>query len=249
MKAGVPLPLPLLRPSRMPQHRTPAVSPAHTLHRARRGPARLARLPLLAALALLGACATRAPERDGPPANPPAGLERLPDAQPRVEPIRAGGPNKPYEVQGRRYVPFTEDLPLRQVGGASWYGTKFHGKPTSSGEPYDMLAMTAAHTTMPIPSYARVRNPANGREVVVRVNDRGPFVPGRVIDLSYAAAAKLGLLRGVAPVEVLRLTHAEIRSGFWRDAAAPGSVNVPMPVPASVSTPVPQRPPLLASNP
>ncbi len=171
---------------------------------------------------LLAGCASRPPERDGPPPNPPPGVERTPDAVPRVEPIRPGGPNKPYEVLGQRYTPLAADLPLREVGGASWYGTKFHGRPTSSGEPYDMLAMTAAHKTMPIPSYARVRNPANGREVVVRVNDRGPFVPGRVIDLSYAAAARLGLLRGVGTVEVRRLTHAEIRSGFWLDASAPG---------------------------
>jgi rare lipoprotein A len=106
-------------------------------------------------------------------------------------------------------------VPLFETGGASWYGRKFHGRPTSSGEPYDMLAMTAAHKTMPIPSYARVRNPANGREIVVRINDRGPFVEGRVIDLSYAAAARLDLLRGVARVQVQRLTHDEIRTGFW----------------------------------
>ena len=169
---------------------------------------------------MLAGCASRPPERDGPPAKPPPGLERWPDATPRVEPIRQGGPNKPYEVLGQRYTPLTADVPLREVGGASWYGTKFHGRPTSSGELFDMLGMTAAHKTMPIPSYARVRNPANGREVVVRVNDRGPFVAGRVIDLSYAAAAKLGLLRAVAPVEVHRLTHAEIRSGFWLGASA-----------------------------
>lgn len=178
---------------------------------------------------LLAACAgprpaapgtAGAPGRDGPPPNPPAGIENTPDAVPRVEAIRTGGPNKPYVVFGQRYVPLTADVPLRESGGASWYGSKFHGRPTSSGEPYDMLAMTAAHKTMPIPSYARVRNPANGREVVVRVNDRGPFVAGRVIDLSYAAAARLGLLRRVAPVDVLRLTHDEIRSGFWLDARA-----------------------------
>ncbi len=183
------------------------------------------RLRLLAAtglVLLLAACASRGPGgpsgRDGPPPNPPAGVENTPDAVPRVDPIRQGGPNKPYEVFGQRYVPLTGDLPLREVGGASWYGVRFHGRPTSSGEPYDMLGMTAAHKTMPIPSYARVRNPANGREIVVRVNDRGPFVAGRVIDLSYAAAARLGVLRGVTPVEVVRLTHAEIRTGFWLDA-------------------------------
>ena len=168
--------------------------------------------PWLLAL-FLAACASRGPVvRDGPGANPPSGLDRLPDARPRIEALRNGGPNKPYEVFGQRYVPMTTDLPFAETGGASWYGAKFHGLATSSGEPYDMYAMTAAHKTMPIPSYARVRNPANGREVIVRINDRGPFAAGRVIDLSYTAALKLGVLAGVAPVEVRRITHAEIRA-------------------------------------
>ena len=174
--------------------------------------------PALVAL-LLVACGTKPvvnPGRDGPEASPPSGLERTPDAEPRVEPLRSGGPNKPYEVLGESYTPLTSDRALRESGLASWYGRKFHGKPTASGEPYDMYAMTAAHKTMPIPSYARVRNPANGREVIVRVNDRGPFAPGRVIDLSYTAALKLGLLGGVAPVVVERITHDEIRAGLWR---------------------------------
>ena len=154
---------------------------------------------------------TSRPGSDGPGANPPANLAATPDARPRVEPLRVGGPNKPYELMGQAIVPMTTDAPLDESGGASWYGRKFHGLPTSSGEPYDMYAMTAAHKTMPIPSYARVRNPANGREVIVRINDRGPFAPGRVIDLSYVAALKLGVLGGVAPVQVHRLTHREIR--------------------------------------
>ncbi|HZF79775.1 MAG TPA: septal ring lytic transglycosylase RlpA family protein [Rubrivivax sp.] len=154
--------------------------------------------------------------RDGPGADPPPDLASRPDPEPRIEPLRVGGPNKPYEVLGQRYVPVTSDQPLWESGGASWYGRKFHGQPTANGEIYDMYAMTAAHKTMPLPSYAVVRNPANGRQVVVRVNDRGPFVGGRVIDLSFAAATKLGLLRGVAPVEVRRLTFAEIRAGTWR---------------------------------
>ena len=171
------------------------------------------RIALLSLALLLVGCATRAlPGRDGPPEAPPPNLAQRPDAQPRVEPIRIGGPNKPYEALGRRYEPMTRDAPLVETGGASWYGRKFHGKPTSSGEPYDMYAMTAAHKTMPIPSYARVRNPANGREVIVRINDRGPFADGRVIDLSYTAALKLGVLSGVATVEVRRLTWAEIRA-------------------------------------
>jgi len=107
-------------------------------------------------------------------------------------------------------------VPISERGLASWYGRKFHGRRTASGEPYDMYAMTAAHPTLPIPSYARIRNPANGREVLVRVNDRGPFVAGRIVDLSYAAAFKLDLLRGVAPVELERITFDEIRTGAWR---------------------------------
>jgi len=175
----------------------------------------LALLPLL-----LAACASRPPAgRDGAGANPPARLDQVPDAVPRIEPIRSGGANKPYEVLGRRYVPLAGDEPLSESGLASWYGRKFHGRSTASGEPYDMYAMTAAHKTMPLPSYARVRNPANGREVIVRVNDRGPFEAGRVIDLSYTAALKLGVLNGVAPVQVQRLTFDEIRSGSWAGAA------------------------------
>jgi len=175
-------------------------------------PAEHRAIACLCVVALLAGCASAPPERDGPDPNPPSGLDRVPDAEPRIEPIRVGGPNKPYEVLGQRYVPLTEDRPFAERGLASWYGRKFHGRPTASGEPYDMYAMTAAHKTMPLPSYAVVRNPANGREVIVRVNDRGPFSPGRVIDLSYTAALRLGVLGGVAPVELRRLTFAEIRA-------------------------------------
>ena len=192
-------------------------------------PWRLPRVPaLLTALGLLVACSTPgpgpAPGRDGPGAQVPSGLDQVPDAEPRVEPLRAGGPNKPYEVLGRWYSPATGDIAFREAGLASWYGAKFHGRPTASGERYDMYAMSAAHKTLPLPSYVRVRNPANGREVVLRVNDRGPFVDGRVIDLSYTAALRLGVLGGVAPVEVVRITHDEIRAGLWqRGAAGSGS--------------------------
>ena len=204
-------------------------------------------------LALFAGCASTprpgapAYERDGALPNPPADLERVPDAEPRVEPIRSGGANKPYEIDGRRYEPATGDAPMRERGLASWYGRKFHGRMTSSGERYDMYAMTAAHPTMPLPSYARVRNPANGREVIVRVNDRGPFHPGRVIDLSYTAALRLGLLRGVGIVEVERLTNDDIRSGSWRrgsDGAATRMARAPTPVemPAAVAAPLPAMP-------
>jgi rare lipoprotein A len=195
------------------QRGTPATA-SHGLH----APAR-ARAPALAlalaTIALLGACASsRGP--DGPPASPPAGVASTPDAVPRIEPIRIGGPNKPYAYSGRTYRPLTDDEPLEQRGLGTWYGKAYHGRPTASGEIYDMYAMTAAHPTMPIPSYARVSNPATGRSVIVRVNDRGPFERGTVIDLSYAAAGKLGILRGATPVQVERLTFDMIRSGKWR---------------------------------
>ncbi|WIV98214.1 septal ring lytic transglycosylase RlpA family protein [Kinneretia aquatilis] len=169
-------------------------------------------------------------DRDGPEAVIPPGLDQVPDATPKLEPIRKGGPNKPYEVFGQRYEPMTEDLPLVERGLASWYGKKFHGKPTSSGEIYNMYAMTGAHATIPIPGYARVRNPANGREVLVRINDRGPFHRGRIIDLSYTAALKLGILKGVTPVEVERITFEDIRTGAWQrkdNKPAPGSPPLP----------------------
>lgn len=184
-----------------------------------------ARTPLGAAAllcaAVLAGCASgpqRGPssERDGADANPPTDLARVADAEPRLEPIRSGGPNKPYEVLGRSYLPITQDAPFTERGLASWYGRKFHGRRTASGEVYNMYAMTAAHPTLPIPSYARIRNPANGREVVVRINDRGPFHSSRIVDLSYTAALKLDLLRGVAPVELQRITFDEIRTGAWR---------------------------------
>jgi rare lipoprotein A len=165
------------------------------------------------ACGVLAGCVSTPRPKDGPPSRVPPGLEQVPNATPRVETIRPIGANKPYEVFGVRYVPVASDAPLQEQGLASWYGTRFHGQPTSNGEIYDMFAMTAAHKTMPIPSYARVRNPANGREIVVRINDRGPFASGRVIDLSYTAALKLDLLRGVAPVQVRRITHDEIRAG------------------------------------
>jgi rare lipoprotein A len=191
------------------------------------------------ALAALAGCASGPPKSDGPEAKPPADLVSVPDAEPRLEPIRSGGPNKPYEALGRDYKPFTDDRPFSERGLASWYGRKFHGRRTASGEVYDMYAMSAAHPTLPIPSYVRVRNPANAREVVVRVNDRGPFHGGRVIDLSYTAALKLGLLKGVAPVELTRITASEIRSGAWRKGAPPPSPSTDV---ALVKPPPPPEP-------
>jgi rare lipoprotein A len=164
------------------------------------------------------------PEKPAPPVPEPAPLPQPAkpapppepaDAVPRVQRIQRGPPNHVYEIRGEVYVPDDTDLPLQEIGLASWYGGPFHGRATANGERYDMNAMTAAHKTMPLPSYARVRNLKNGREVIVRVNDRGPFYPGRVIDLSRAAARRLRI-DGLQWVEVRRITHDEIRSGAWR---------------------------------
>jgi rare lipoprotein A len=189
-----------------------------------------------------GGAPSSRPDRDGPEARPPPDLDAVPDAVPRVEPIRSGGPNKPYEVLGRSYTPITVDAALVERGLASWYGRKFHGRSTANGEVYNMYAMTAAHPTMPLPSYARVRNPKNGREVVVRINDRGPFHEGRVIDLSYTAALKLDLLRGVAPVEVERITFEAIRAGTWRRDGSVASVMPVNPAPKLPTGPQPTTP-------
>jgi rare lipoprotein A len=139
---------------------------------------------------------------DGPGDNVPPNLASIPDAVPRAEPPHRYA-NRPYQVFGKDYVPLAASQSYREQGTASWYGKKFHGQKTSSGEVYDMYGMTAAHRTLPIPSYARVTNLANGKSVVVRINDRGPFHSERIIDLSYAAAYKLGYVTaGSARVEV-----------------------------------------------
>ena len=139
---------------------------------------------------------------DGPGDGPAPDPETITDAQPRAEPLHRFA-NNPYVVFGKEYLPERTVRPFKQRGLASWYGRRFHGARTSSGEPYDMYAMTAAHPTLAIPSYARVTSVATGRSVVVRINDRGPFFPGRVIDLSYTAAAKLGYVeQGSTLVEV-----------------------------------------------
>ena len=138
---------------------------------------------------------------DGPGANPPSNLAEIPDAVPKWEPLHRYA-NDAYKVQGKEYLPLSPEQGYKAKGLASWYGRKFHGKATSSGEPYDMYGMSAAHTTLPLPSYARVTNLENGKSIIVRVNDRGPFHDGRIIDLSYTAAYKLDILKGVTPVEV-----------------------------------------------
>jgi len=139
---------------------------------------------------------------DGPGDNPPPDIDAIPDAVPHYEaPLPRA--NRPYAALGESYTPLTEHQPYTARGIASWYGKRYHGQKTASGEVYDMYGMTAAHTTLPIPSYARVTNPENGRSVIVRVNDRGPFHQERLIDLSYAAAYKLRIIgKGSGLVEV-----------------------------------------------
>jgi rare lipoprotein A len=139
---------------------------------------------------------------DGPGENPPKDIATIPNAVPKKEPLHSRT-NRPYKALGATYKPMTRYQPYKERGVASWYGKRFHGKKTSNGEIYDMYSMTAAHTILPLPSYAKVTNPANGRFVIVRVNDRGPFKHSRIIDLSYAAAHKLGYVnKGSTLVEV-----------------------------------------------
>ncbi len=139
---------------------------------------------------------------DGPTAEVPANLDAIPDAVPKAEPLHRYA-NRAYSALGKTYTPLSVTGNYKERGIASWYGKKFHGQNTSIGEVYDMYGMTAAHPTLPIPSYARVTNPANHKSVVVRVNDRGPFLHGRIMDLSYVAAYKLGYINtGSAEVEV-----------------------------------------------
>ncbi|MFQ6021384.1 MAG: septal ring lytic transglycosylase RlpA family protein [Acidiferrobacterales bacterium] len=171
-------------------------------------------LPLILVAVLLTACGGLHRkggyyEDDGPPKRTRVDLSKIPSALPRVEPLSQHG-NNPYTVSGKMYFPLSSAKDYRERGIASWYGKKFHGKQTSSRERYDMYAMTAAHKVLPLPTYVQVRNLHNGRVVVVRVNDRGPFLRNRVIDLSYAAAAKLDMLRtGTALVEVRAIDGVE----------------------------------------
>lgn len=171
---------------------------------------------------------------DGPGDNPPVNLDSIPDAVPRIEPLHRAA-NRPYTVFGRTYVPNVAAEPFRQQGVASWYGRKYHGQKTSIGEVYDMYAMTAAHPTLPLPSYARVTNPANMKSVVVRVNDRGPFLSERIIDLSYAAAARLDIARkGSGMVIVERVLPGETVAATTQSPAP--SVAMPLAPAAAPAT-------------
>ena len=155
---------------------------------------------------------------DGPGDNPPADIDAIPDAVPRQEPPLPRA-NRPYVALGESYTPMTEYQPYKASGIASWYGKRYHANKTSSGEIYDMYGMTAAHPTLPIPSYVRVTNPENGKSVVVRVNDRGPFKKDRLIDLSYAAAYRLRLVgKGSGWVEVEAIDTSKPLPSIARNA-------------------------------
>lgn len=208
-------------------------------------------LPLLAAITIaLSACFStprhEVPAAPAPPATvatPPQGLDpnAVPDAIPRVE-ARSRYGNPPfYEVFGKRYYVLSSNIGYAERGVASWYGPGFHKIRTSTGEPYDMYAMTAAHKTLPLPAYVRVTNLQNGRSVVVRVNDRGPFVGNRIIDLSYTAAAKLDMVRnGTAFVEVRSIDPSATAPGTLSasNLAAPQVVTVPLAAPVNVGAPL-----------
>lgn len=192
----------------------PSTRPVHNTRNNPRSPCKLLQIGLLILAAQLAGCATFGgpdippppPTNSQPPPKVPARIAAIPNAQWQPAPIgRRGNPDN-YEVFGETYHVVQTRKPYEQQGWASWYGKNFHGETTSSGEPYNMYAMTAAHKTLPIPSWVRVTNLANGQSVVLKVNDRGPFHPGRIIDVSYVAAIKLGMIKkGTAYVQVKAL--------------------------------------------
>jgi rare lipoprotein A len=193
----------------------------------------------IALVSLLGGCSlvgkrerASIPSGSSVPRQPPPDILDIPDAVPRAEPRATRGNPAFYEVFGKRYHVMKDSEGWVERGVASWYGPGFHSASTSSGEPYDMYAMTAAHKTLPIPVYAEVTNLRNGRKVVVRINDRGPFVGGRIIDLSYTAAAKLDMLgAGTAPVEVRVVTPGDTRPGSADPVRPPAAPATPPPAP------------------
>ncbi len=203
-----------------------------------------AALASLALAAAIAGCGSPKPggyyRGDGPGGRPPVDLDKIADAKPRLEPLDQTA-NNPYTALGRKYTPYRSVKPHRERGLASWYGRGFHGKRTASGERYDMYAMTAAHTILPIPSYARVTHLGNGRSVIVRINDRGPFRTDRIIDLSYAAAHRLGYVQaGSARVEVEAILPRKTSA-----VGEPGSPRVEV---AGAGAPRSAFPPAIAPN-
>ncbi len=178
---------------------------------------------------------------DGPGENIPANHASIPDAVPRAEPLHRYA-NRPYTVLGKNYTPLTAIGSYKKRGVASWYGKKFHGQRTSNGEIYDMYSMTAAHTTLPIPSYARVTNLQNNKSIIVRVNDRGPFLHERIIDLSYTAASKIGIIgsgQGMVEVESLNADNAApaANSPIYNDPIQVSPLPSEMPTTLPIDTP------------
>ena len=164
--------------------------------------------------------------------------DAIPDAVPQPEPYSKSGNPDSYEVNGKTYTTLKSSKGYVEQGIASWYGTKFHGRRTSSGEPYNLYAMTAAHKTLPLPTYARVTNLDNGRSVIVKINDRGPFHEDRIIDLSYVAAMKLDIVKtGTARVELRAIDPTAPTAPPAQTIAAPEPVPVPVPVPATPPQP------------
>lgn len=202
-----------------------------------------ARLPLLVMpVLLITACHGGSIRGDGPPNSGSARIPDLPgDAIPRREPRSKYGNGPVYEVFGKRYTVMPSSRGYRERGVASWYGKKFHGNLTSNREIYDMYQMTAAHKTLPLPSYVRVRNLQNDRSIVVRVNDRGPFVHNRIIDLSYSAAMKLDMIRdGTSLVEVTVIDlDPPAADRPTRKMTTPEPDPTPVPAPASMPVPSP----------
>jgi len=194
---------------------------------------------------------------DGPGDNPPADIDGIPDAVPRAEPLLPRA-SRPYSALGQRYTPMTAFVPYKQRGIASWYGKRYHGQKTSSGEIYDMYGMSGAHTILPLPSYVRVTNPENGRSVIVRINDRGPFHSDRLIDLSYAAAYKLRLVgKGSGLVEVEAIDTRPGAKPTATTSAPPTSGSTPSPIapaeaiaePKALPAPVEQPPTSVTTGP
>ncbi len=195
-------------------------------------------LPLFGVSLLLHGC-SRAPEiaRDSAPSAPPD-LSKVREPVPKWEPRSRYGNPPSYVVFGKRYHVRDSSEGYVEQGIASWYGTKFHGQRTSSGEPYDMYQLTAAHRSLPLPTYARVTNLENGRTLVVKINDRGPFHDDRIIDLSYAAASKLGVLaRGTARVEVRAITPGRTEPAVIRAATTVEETPAVQPAVAIPATP------------
>ena len=189
---------------------------------------------------------------DGPGDNPPKDIDSIPNAVPKKEPLLDRA-NKPYKALDAIYTPMTSYQPYKERGVASWYGKRYHGKNTSSGEVYDMYSMTAAHTTLPLPSYVKVTNPANGRWVIVRVNDRGPFKSSRIIDLSYAAAYKLRFSSAgstLVDVEAIDPNNAGLYSAANTANSAPAALPVGLAAtPAAVSAPSSTKTPVVTNSP